>query len=195
MRLNYLQITAIGLLIVCVFLIIRQSGGNIPAPAPAPNPALSSTPAERRTPAAALPSPNSSAVPTATAVTIPDTKPESKTPGIRLADNVPLPAVIIDLNTTMKDPERKIPMPIRDAMQSIIDTFYQDLAASVRDRPAGTTATTTDVNTIVIELGPAVDRARATANETYRALFGDAAYNRMTMNAVLESQLPAATGN
>lgn len=196
MRLNYQHLAAIGLLIVCAFLIIRQSGGKTPAPGP--NPVISSSPTELPSHAVALPSPSPLDVPAATAEIIPEANLESKNPGMRLADNVPLPAVIIDLNTTMKDPERKIPQPIRDAMQAIVDTFYQDLAASVRDQPVGAsgpTAKTADDNTIVIEPGPAVDRARATANETYRALFGDAAYNRMTMNALLESKLPATTGN
>jgi hypothetical protein len=46
----------------------------------------------------------------------------------------------------------------------------------------------------VIQPGPAVAHARATAKARYRALFGDEAYNRLTINAALEANLPKDSG-
>lgn len=108
-------------------------------------------------------------------------------PAVRLADDVQLPAVILTLNEERADPANLTPQPIKDAMNSIVDTFYQDLAkAAVQGEHVGQDPD----GTYVIGKGSAVDRARDRANEIYRALFGDDAYNRMSMNAVLESQLP-----
>ena len=129
--------------------------------------------------------------------------------------------MILALGDPNRDPEHKTPAPVAAAMQGIVDRFYQELAASVQDQnPAGTkpsshaadvsgtekasgppadasgTGVGGEENTVVIKPGPAVDQARARANETYRALFGDEAYNRMIMNAAIEvmSSAPPASG-
>ena len=44
--------------------------------------------------------------------------------------------------------------------------------------------------TRVITNGPAVDEARKRADARFKALFGFQAYNRMTMNTLLEARLP-----
>lgn len=108
-------------------------------------------------------------------------------PAVRLSDDVQLPAVILTLNQDQADPENLTPQPIKDAMKSIVDTFYQDLAKAALE---GDHVSQDPDGTYVIGKGNAVDRARDRANEIYRALFGEDAYNRMTMNAVLESQIP-----
>lgn len=135
--------------------------------------------------------------------------------GIRLADDVKLPAVILAINAAERDPQKNIPEPVKAAMRGIVDTFYRDLAdsaaatqapnstskppdsateapdsASQTPEPTAAESVTED-DTIVIRPGPAVEEARERANETYRALFGDAAFDQMTMNALIESQLPA----
>lgn len=114
--------------------------------------------------------------------------------GIRLADNVQLPAVIIALSNPNRDPNHKIPAPVAAAMQSIVDTFYQALTAAAQAQAAAGKAATAPGgdNTAVIQPGPAVDQARARANQAYRALFGDEAYNQLTLNAALEVKLPVA---
>ncbi len=133
-----------------------------------------------------------------------DTLPSSKflpapTPslpkGIQLADNVKLPAVIFAISTAEKNPDRRIPAPVAAAMHGIVDSFYRDLmegaaAANVGATSAASNATTDTGDTLVIHPGSAVDRARERANQTYRALFGDAAYNQVTMKAVIDVQLP-----
>jgi hypothetical protein len=131
-------------------------------------------------------------------VSPPESTHESLPKGIQLADNVKLPAVILAINAAERAPQKKIPAPVAAAMHGIVDTFYQDLAESATKAagdtsPQGPGAVTdaTVSDTIVIHPGPAVEQARNKANETYRALFGDAAYDRMTMSALMESQLPA----
>ena len=46
--------------------------------------------------------------------------------------------------------------------------------------------------TRIITNGPATDTARERADYRFKALFGNAAYNRMSMKAVLERQAPVA---
>lgn len=108
-------------------------------------------------------------------------------PAVRLAHDVPLPAVILTLNEEQIDPENKTPQPIKDAMKSIVDKFYTNLAESAAE---GDYVSKDPDGTLVVGKGPGVERAREEADQIYRALFGEEAYNRMTMNSVLESQLP-----
>lgn len=113
----------------------------------------------------------------------------SPLPAVRLADDVPLPAVILAIHTEQNDPENKRPQPVKNAMKVIVDTFYQDLAKAAAQ---GEQKSIDPDGTHVIGKGPPIDNARTRANDVYRALFGDAAYNQMTMNAVLDAQLPVA---
>ncbi|MEI6196243.1 MAG: hypothetical protein WCS42_18140 [Verrucomicrobiota bacterium] len=221
MRPLHLKLVATVVLAVCALLIIRQTGGHDfstskpqsygtvmqplqgggqPTAPPAQVPQTADSNASRPAPAAA-------AQPAATRAAQPAANPaaQSNIPplGIRLADNVKLPAVILALSDPNRDPEHKLPQPVLDCMQGIVDRFYQDLAASASNqsgtanKPPGTSPdpaapVTAADNTVVIEPGPAVDKARARANEMYRALFGDEAYNQLTMNSALEVQLPVA---
>lgn len=212
MHLNPLHLAATGVLILCATLIIRQSDrngtdtGNAPLPL---KPLLSggpqaNTPArklhERETdgskPINDVPDPAATVSELQASTPSQQSPPVTNTPGIRLADDVKLPAVILALNAAEKDTLHPVPAPIAAAMRAIVSTFYQELADSARLTPAGaipdaTDTATEDEITILIKPGPAVERARARANETYRALFGDAAFSRATMNATLEVQLPA----
>lgn len=158
----------------------------------------------------------------------PQSAPGSLPTGVQLADNVKLPAVILAINAARKDPQNKLPAPVAAAMQGIVDTFYRDLAEgaakSRADTPVeasgeqvaspaqtgestGETVASPNIDasgieitedTIVIHPGPTVEQARDQANETFRALFGDAAYNQMTMKAMFEvnfSTGPVLEGN
>lgn len=116
--------------------------------------------------------------------------------GIRLADSVKLPAVILAINAAEKDTQTKIPAPVAAAMHGIVDSFYRDLADSAEKgdpdtNPEASGAESGTKDTVVIHPSPEVELAREKANETYRALFGDAAYDQMTMRALMEAQLPA----
>lgn len=108
-------------------------------------------------------------------------------PAVRLADDVQLPAVILTLNEEQIDPENKTPQPIKDAMKSIVDKFYTNIAESAAE---GDYVSKDPDGTLVVGKGPGVERAREEADQIYRALFGEEAYNRMTMDSLLESQLP-----
>lgn len=125
-----------------------------------------------------------------------DAEPGSRPKGIQLAETVKLPAVILAINAAENDTQSRIPPPVAAAMRGIVDTFYQDLADSAEKvrtdtAPEASGAESGAEDTIVIHPGPAVDRARERANETYRSLFGDSAFDQMTMKALMEAQLPA----
>lgn len=229
MRPLHLKLAATGLLLSCALFILRQnvwqdrpdSETNQPRLAQRPNapprrhdplPTAPDLQARRATPAetALQPRPTTATrpAPTASQPTGPLVAASQLPVGVRLADDVKLPAVILALGLALgnpnRDPEHKTPAPIAAAMQGIVDRFYQELATSVRDQsPAGSQASSDaadasgtgvggEENTVVIKPGPAVDQARARANETYRTLFGDEAYNRMVMNAAMEVMSPAS---
>jgi len=226
MRPFHLKLVATGLLTVCALLIIRQTvwhdfisskptltespvvpsrsrdsfestAGNLPHAA---HPAKAATPGDRQPAPPASPSAAATSEPAPASVPI-------ATPralGVRLGDDVQLPAVILALSDPNRDPGHKTPAPVAAAMQAIVDRFYQDLTASVRDQsakgnvpstqaPDATVPEVGNEDTVVIEPGPAVDKARARANETYRTLFGDDAYNRLTMGTAIEVKLPVAS--
>jgi len=176
-----------------------QNGKSVDTTPPAqiPQQTPDSNPSQPPPAAAAQPTASQATQPTGSSVVKSNILPR----GLRLSDNVKLPAVILALSDPNRDPEHKLPQPVLDCMQGIVDRFYQDLAASAGNqagtagKPPGTSPdpaapVTAADNTVVIEPGPAVDKARARANEMYRALFGDEAYNRLTMNSALEVQLP-----
>jgi hypothetical protein len=111
--------------------------------------------------------------------------------GIRLAPDVRLPAAALPNDLNLNPITQK-------ALQHIIDEFYQSVAAAVPDpgNSAGSGTPVVEENgeeTRVIHNSPAVDAARMHADLRFKALFGHAAYNRMTMNALLESRLPTVT--
>ena len=192
-------LTATGLLIFCVILILCFSGSETPDAKSGGNTPLDSSSLDRKSPpqarvdAASPPASDNSQEPIAgdalPSPELPNENPASTPPaGIRLADDVQLPAVILAINAVKHDPNSKLPAPVAAAMYAIVDTFYPDLAEA--SRQAGAEASPDEENTLVIKPGPAVDRARGRADETYRALFGDDAFNRMTLNAALEVRLP-----
>jgi hypothetical protein len=212
MRPSHQILAATGILILCSVLIIRQSGRTdrdpiaqnpenptrtIKSVRQGPSGAERGGEAEAAAPSKETPETASTNIPPTSTVPQPESPPATPARGIQLADNVQLPAVILALNSALKDPNKKVPAPVAAAMQGIIDTFYQDLAVSVQNDPAigGTEVSSTETDsTILIQPGPAVESARKRANETYRALFGDEAYGQMTMNALLESRLPVDSG-
>ena len=112
--------------------------------------------------------------------------------GLRLAQDVRLPVAAMphDLKIT----------PIaQQALEQIVADYYRDLAAGLKNQPSGDTPEQTQVPleesetgelTQIITNGPATDAARERADYRFKALFGNAAYNRLTMKAVLELQAP-----
>jgi hypothetical protein len=153
-----------------------------------------------------------------TALTPPRSLPNNEAQAIQLSDYVQLPAALMPQNGPETDAELTVPAAVVAANREIANTFYQKIAASPIARPATgekpvdahpVTPVTVSANdsptpssdsptpsggdTTVIPPGPDVEQAREIANETYRTLFGDEAYNRQTMNSAIEVHLPANT--
>lgn len=106
--------------------------------------------------------------------------------GIRLASDVRLPAAALPVDFKMSPAAEKM-------LKEIVDDYYRELAGTVESAPEGDGARSGDEGpTVLVSNGPNVDAARKRADYRFRALFGNAAYNRMTMNSVLESHLPLA---
>lgn len=115
--------------------------------------------------------------------------------GIRLAPDVRLPLAAMPNDLKLNPIKQK-------ALQNIIDDYYQTVAAVVstpENLDAGTSVNGNAETSVVEENGdetrvitnnPAVESARMRADLRFKALFGDAAYTRMTMNTLLESRLP-----
>ena len=117
------------------------------------------------------------------------------TPAVQLAWNVRLPAAIMDSGRRRTENPGAVPTPADEAVRGIETTFYQNVAATVPEvanppEAAPINGTDNGESTTVITPGPEVEQARNNANELYRALFGDAAYNRQTMDSAIEVQLP-----
>lgn len=112
--------------------------------------------------------------------------------GLRLAPDVRLPVAAMPHDL-------KISPIAQQALDQIVVDYYQDLAAGLKHRSSGETAAAEEPPleksasgelTQIITPGPATDAARERADYRFRALFGSAAYNRMTMRAVMESKMP-----
>lgn len=107
--------------------------------------------------------------------------------GVRLADDVRLPAAAMPVDFKMSPVAEKM-------LKEIVDDYYREVAAAVVPSAAGgpgDEASSGD-KTVVVSNGPVAESARQRADYRFRALFGNAAYNRMTMNSALEARLPVA---
>ena len=118
-------------------------------------------------------------------------------PAIQLANDVRLPAALMPHDTSKESPV------VAAARAAIGDRFYrelQEIAAkdSVTD-PATIDSAAKDSaaepTTVVIHQSPATENALKRANEEYRALFGDEAFNRKTMDTQLEVKLPTGSSD
>lgn len=125
--------------------------------------------------------------------------------GLRLAPDVRLPVAAMPLDFKVSPVAEK-------ARLQIVADYYRELASpppqptgqSGKANPAAATAnlalTPPDVIeesetgelTRVITNSPAVDAARKRADARFKALFGNKAYNRMTMNTLLEARTPVS---
>lgn len=106
----------------------------------------------------------------------------------RLGSDVRLPAALMHqaMATTATS-------AIATASQGIIDSFYQEISPHARDRTAEEQVTSPQAkndDTRIVPAGPDADKARRRADETYRAVYGNEAYNRHSINSALEVRLP-----
>lgn len=88
-------------------------------------------------------------------------------------------------------------------LKNIVDDYYRDLAAglapvmeAVSDggQVDGTPVETGEQGekTVVVTNGEVAEYARKRADARFRAIFGYAAYNRITMQSAIESRLPSS---
>lgn len=125
---------------------------------------------------------------------------ETKSPlGVRLATNVRLPAAAMPNDLKLTEVSRK-------ALQDILDDYYRELALGIvpeeeaadpEMNPPQTGRIETADNgerTLIVTNGPVADAARKRADQRFRALFGNAAYNRITMHAQMELLMSADAG-
>jgi hypothetical protein len=130
------------------------------------------------------------------------TEPAAEPPaGLRLAPDVRLPAAALPVDFKMSPVAEK-------ALKNIVDDYYRDLAAALapeleaathgQDNGGDGGLIETGGNgekTVVVTNGKIAEYARKRADARFKALFGNAAFNRMTMQSALESRLPAEGRN
>lgn len=104
--------------------------------------------------------------------------------GVRLADDVRLPAAALPVDFKMSPVAEKM-------LNEIVNDYYRELSAAVVT-DANEALEGEDEPTVVVSNGAIAEAARQRADYRFRALFGNAAYNRMTMYSALESRLPVA---
>lgn len=122
---------------------------------------------------------------------------ETQSPlGVRLATNVRLPAAAMPNDLKLTEVSRK-------ALQDILDDYYRELALGIvpeeeavdpEMNPPQTGQIETADNgerTLIVTNGAVADAARKRADQRFRALFGNAAYNRITMHAQMELLMSA----
>jgi hypothetical protein len=142
--------------------------------------------------------------------TRPETSPvgdQPPLPAIQLADDVRLPAALMPHDTSKESPV------VAAARAAIGDRFYRELQeiaakdsvtdpatkdSAAKDSAAKDSAakdSAAEPTTVVIHQSPATENALKRANEEYRALFGDEAFNRKTMDTQLEVKLPPGSSD
>lgn len=114
--------------------------------------------------------------------------------GVQLADDVRLPAAIMaqgvpDATT------HNMTSPAAAANREIVNSFYRELLATADNTPATADPATGGEQTAVVPPGAGVDNARRHADELYRAMFGDAAFNQQGISSAIEVRLPVDSGH
>ncbi len=195
------------------------------------------------------PSPSPSHFPPAPDAEVTFISPDPSAPGIQLAENVRLPAILIPPQDMTGGAPATRPPAVEAAAREITNQYYRDLGeragAGGHDtaseglqadvpavsRPTGETAAgeitppydpdagkgpepggpyptgeefpagarvdndgAEEPETIVLEPGPDTDDPRRMADEAFRAVFGEAAYNRHAIDSGIEVNLTPVTG-
>lgn len=124
--------------------------------------------------------------------------------GIQLRQDVRLPAALMNQSGNgilLSDERPVVATEVTVAREQIANSFYRELAdhalvpATAEDGmidPQHEILESNDEeNTVVIAPGPQVEEVRERADEIYRVLYGDEAYNRYSMGSAVEVRLPA----
>ena len=113
---------------------------------------------------------------------------------IQLAGDVRLPAAVMALAEIAQPSAEPVPPAVAAAQREIVEKFYQEVAVEMAPPNISPHPELVDATTVVISPGEAVDNARHRADEQYRTLFGDAAYNRQGIGSAIEVRLPGNPG-
>lgn len=128
-------------------------------------------------------------------------KPGSEaSPAIQLGANVQLPAALMAQGTWASNPSLANSPAAMAANEEIVNSFYRELSERLSEipptpngespaQPPASGLQTVDATLIVSE-GPIIQDVRERANQRFRTLYGNEAYNRLMMNAAIESSLP-----
>lgn len=117
--------------------------------------------------------------------------------GLRLAPDVRLPLAAMPLDFNVSPVAQK-------AREQIVQDYYQEIASALLTDQSGNSHASdntlieepeTGELTRVVTNGLTVDAARKRADYRFKVLFGNKAYNRMTMNTLLEARTPVSAQN
>lgn len=112
--------------------------------------------------------------------------------GLRLAPDVRLPLAAMPLDINVSPVAQK-------AREQIVQDYYQEIASVLLADQSGNSPASEDglieepetgELTRVVTNSPEVEAARRRADNRFKILFGNKAYNRMTMNTLLEARTP-----
>lgn len=119
---------------------------------------------------------------------------------IQLAANVQLPAAVMAKGTWAANPSLANSPTAMAANEEIVNSFYRELSERLSEppptrngesstEPPATDSQAADPTTVVVTEGPIIQDARERANQRFRTLYGNEAYNRLIMNAAIEPTL------
>jgi len=103
---------------------------------------------------------------------------------IQLATDVRLPAAIVPMN------QEDMPPAVAAAVGEIGSQFYRDLFAVATHPQAGQVTPQQVDDTAIIPNGPVTNHLRQSADERFRALFGDEKYIQHNLASAIEVMLP-----
>lgn len=139
------------------------------------------------------------------APTVPDR--DDRALGVRLGPDVKLPAASFAKLEPSIHPQMPVSPTVLAANQEIENDFYRELAGRAARTPAQADSPAAEGAkpepapddgseqnpTVVIGPGQQVEAALDRANEIYRSLFGNDAYNRRTIESSIEVSLPESS--
>lgn len=114
---------------------------------------------------------------------------------VQLSEGFRLPAVIMAQGLASNDGRNEVTQQVKAASDEVVNRFYGEIACEVSDRSVQEEALPKDVgmeeDTVVVQPDAGTEQVRRAADELYRTLFGDEAYNRNMIHSAIEVTLPS----
>ncbi len=107
---------------------------------------------------------------------------------IQLANNFRLPAALLSRSFTPTEPK---PAAVENITRQIEDTFYRKLGSNRSESPETVAADSNVDPNVVIEPDEESIQVLDHADQLYRSMFGQEAFNRQSLNSAIEVRLPA----